>query len=304
MNSRTKAHIAVLVGNFFFGSAAVAVKQLTPALMPPLALNVLRVGTAVTLFWLLFLFKPTKASIQKKHVLRFIICAAAGIAINQILYVKGAALTSPIHTSLLSLATPIAITIIAFFILKEKITINKTLGLLLGIGGAALLILLKSVDDKESSALGDAFIIMNAVSYAFYLVWAKPLMEVYHPLHVIRWVFVFGALMVIPIGWNDFTQINWSGFEWSHWLALGFLVIGATFIAYMFMVFGIAKLGSSITGTYIYTQPIFATIASMVLRGEKLTTMKLVAAALIFTGVYLVNYKKKLSVSEGLENAE
>jgi drug/metabolite transporter (DMT)-like permease len=304
MNSKTKAHIAVLIGNFFFGCSAVAVKQLTPSLMPPLALNMLRVGTAVSLFWLLFLLKPTKASIQKKHLFRFIVCAAAGIATNQILYVKGAALTSPIHTSLLSLATPIAITIIAFFILKEQITLNKTLGLLLGIVGAALLIFLKNFDDKESSTMGDVFIIMNAISYAFYLVWVKPLMKAYHPLHVIRWVFVFGALIIMPIAWTDCTQIQWSHFQSNDWIALVFLVIGATFIAYMCMVFGIAKLGSSVTGTYIYTQPIFATIASMVLRGEQLTPMKLVAALFIFGGVYLVNYKKKLSVSEGLEVIE
>ncbi|MBC7588968.1 MAG: DMT family transporter [Chitinophagaceae bacterium] len=304
MNSKTKAHIAVLVGNFFFGSAAVSIKHLTPQLMQPLALNVMRVGIALMLFWLLFLFKPGNASIRKKDIPRFILCAAAGVSINQILFVQGASLTSPIHTSLLSLATPIAITIIAAWLLKEKITINKVVGLALGIGGAAVLILVKNHADKESSVSGDLLIISNAVSYAFYLVLAKPLMETYSPVHVIRWVFLFGAIMILPIGWKDFTQVNWNGFQWHHWFALVFLVIGATFLSYLFMVFGIAKLGSSITGTYIYTQPIFATIVSMVLYGEKLSLIKFVAAALIFGGVYLVNYKKKLSVSEGLESLD
>ncbi len=293
MNTKTKAHIAVLVGNLFFGTAAVAIKHLTPELMPVLAINFLRVGVALVLFWLFFAFNPSKASINKKDVPLFILCAATGVAINQILFVKGVALTSPIHASLLSLATPIAITVIAAWLLKDKITFNKIGGLILGIGGAATLILVKNNIDKDSSITGDVLIIANAISYAFYLVLAKPLMERYKPVHVIRWIFLFGGLMIMPISYGDFTQINWTSFLWHHWMALGFVVIGATFLAYLFMVYGIAKLGSSIVGTYIYTQPIFATITSMILFGEKLTAIKIIAAFLIFCGVFLVNLKRK-----------
>lgn len=294
MNEKVKAHILVLLGNFFFGTAVVAVKHITPALMPPLAVNVIRVGIALSLFWLLYFIKPSsEALIKRKHVPLFFICALTGVVINQILFIKGAALTSPIHTSLLALSTPIAITVIAAWLLKEKITTNKIIGLILGISGAVILILLKSTVDKESNTFGDILIILNAVSYAFYLVLAKPLMENYKPLHVIRWVFLLGAMFIIPIGYNDFTQVQWHLFLWHHWFALGFVVFGATFFAYMFVVYGIAKLGSSVTGTYIYTQPVFATITSMILFGEQLTFTKIIAALLIFGGVFLVNLKKK-----------
>lgn len=304
MTNRFKAHAAVLLGNFFFGAGVVAVKHVTPALMAPLALNVIRVSTALVLFWCLFLLKPGKAAIQQKHIPLFVLCALAGVAINQILFVKGTSLTSPVHAALLALTTPVAITVIAAWLLKEKITALKIVGLILGISGAALLIMLKSATDVASNTLGDIMIVLNAISYAFYLVLVKPLMDAYKPLHVIRWVFLFGALIIIPVGWNDFTQVNWTGFLWHHWLALAFVVLGATFFAYMFMVYGIATLGSSVTGTYIYTQPIFATITAMVLFEEQLSWIKLLAAALIFGGVYVVNRKKKLSVAEGLENAD
>lgn len=294
MNEKVKAHLLVLLGNFFFGTAVVAVKHITPALMPPLAVNVIRVGVALSLFWFLYFIKPSsEALIKRKDVPLFFICALTGVAINQILFIKGAALTSPIHTSLLALSTPIAITVIAAWLLKESITLNKIAGLILGISGAVILILLKSTVDKESNTFGDILIILNAVSYAFYLVLAKPLMENNKPLHVIRWVFLIGALFIIPIGYNDFTQVQWHLFLWHHWFALGFVVFGATFFSYMFVVYGIAKLGSSVTGTYIYTQPVFATITSMILFGEQLTLVKIIAALLIFGGVFLVNLKKK-----------
>ena len=152
--------------------------------------------------------------------------------------------------------------------------------------------------------LGDVYVIINAASYAFYLVLVQPLMQRYKSVHVIRWIFLFGALMIVPIGWNDFTQINWAGFMWSHWLALSFVVLGATFFAYLFIIYGIANLGSSITGTYIYTQPVFATITSMILFNEHLSIIKIFSAILIFAGVYFVNRKKILTTAEGLESLD
>ena len=293
MNSKYKAHIAVLIANFFFGAGVAAVKHVTPGMMPPFAVNVSRVCVALALFWLLLLFKPTKAGIDKKDIPRFILCGLCGVGINQIFFIKGASLTSPIHVSLLSLSTPIAITIIAAWLLKESLTMNKILGLLLGISGAATLIFSRATNATGNDMLlGDLFIILNAISYAFYLVLVRPLMARYSPIHVTRWVFLFGALLIVPIGFKDFANTNWSAFQFSHWFSLGFVVFGATFIAYLFIVYGIQKLGASITGTYVYTQPVFATITAMLLFDERLSLVKILAAALIFGGVFLANKKR------------
>jgi drug/metabolite transporter (DMT)-like permease len=116
----------------------------------------------------------------------------------------------------------------------------------------------------------------------------------YSPLHVTRWVFLFGAIMILPIGVQDFANTNWSSFQFTHWLSLFFVVIGATFIAYLFIVYGISHLGPSITGTYVYTQPVFATITAMVLFHENLSLVKILAAALIFSGVFLANKKRTI----------
>jgi drug/metabolite transporter (DMT)-like permease len=305
MSIKVKAHIAVLIANFFFGSCIVAVKHLTPSVMQPLALNFLRLSCALILFWLMFLLKPSGVSIKRKDAPLFFICGLTGVALNQILFIKGASLTSPVHTSLLSLVTPIVLTIIAVSFLNEKLSWNKLTGLLCGISGAAILILLKNYDtSKDSSMLGDLFVILNAASYATYLALVKPLMENYKAVHVTRWVFLFASIIVLPIAWNDFTQIQWQLFNWTHWLSLAFVVLGATFIAYLFIVYGIAKLGASIVGSYVYTQPVFATATAMILYGEKLSTVKIIAAVFIFGGVYLVNYKKKLSAPEAMESMD
>ncbi len=296
MPSRTKANIVVLTANFLFGANYFAVKYITPSRMEPLSLNVVRVVVSVGLFWLVFLVNPSRHRIQKQDIPRFLLCSMLGVAINQILFIKGLSLTTSIHGALLMLVTPIFITMIAAWLGKEGLSLVKILGLVLGISGAAVLILFKENTHTGSNILlGDLCIILNAISYAFYLVLVKPLMLRYSPIQVIRWVFTIGSLMILPIGWNSFIHTNWAGFDVCHFAALAFVVVGATFLAYLFNIYGVSRLGASATGSYIYTQPLFATLIAVSLGSENFNTLKLFAGLLIFSGVYLVNVKNKRS---------
>ncbi len=295
MNSKTKAHLAVLAANLFFGANFTAIKYITPSHIPPFGLNMVRVAASMILFWLMFAFKPGKPGIDKKDLGRFIVCAATGVAINQLLFVKGLSLTTSIHGALLMLVTPIFITFIAAWLLKERLNIYKVIGLSLGIGGAVNLILMKEGNQHGSDVLmGDILVTINAVAYAFYLVLVRPLMANYSSLHVIRWVFTIGFFMMIPFGMMPTIETDWSAFQWQHWLALGFIITGGTFFAYLFNVYGVQNIGASATGTYIYTQPVFATLIAMWITGEQLNFAKIISAILIFIGVFLANYKAKV----------
>lgn len=248
----------------------------------------IRVGVSLLLFWSLWVFGKTKASIRKEHLGRFILCGLTGVAINQMLFIKGLTMTSTIHASLLMLCTPLLITLLAFWVLREKVTIAKIFGLGMGIGGAVLLISSKE-KTGTASVTGDVLIILNAIAYTCYFIIVKPLMQIYSPLHVIRWVFTFGFFMVLPFGWQQFNSVEWAGFDWSHFAALFFIVVCGTFLAYSFNIYGIRHLGAGITGSYIYTQPIFAAIIATLFLHEHFTWEKIVAGILIFSGVYLVS---------------
>lgn len=294
MNKNVKAHFAAIAANLIFAANYSIVKLVTPSVIKPFGLNVLRVLVSVTMFWSLYLMKPSSPGIQKKHLSRFIICAASGIVINQLLFIKGLSLTTSIHASLLSLGTPVFITIIAAWLLKERLTLNKLGALLLAIMGGALLIATKETTASGSEVfLGDILVLVNAISYGFYLVLVRPLMEEYSPIHVLRWVFTLGAIMIIPFGLNQFSEVNWIAITFHQWFLLAFIAIGATFLAYLFNLYSIKTIGSSATGTYIYSQPVFAAMIAVFTTGERITVMKIVSAVLIFTGVFMVNLKIK-----------
>lgn len=271
------------------------VKMISPEVIKPFGLNLLRVTISMILFWLVWWFGHTPAGIQRKDAGRFILCGLTGVAINQMLFVKGLTLTSGIHASLLMLTTPLVITFFALWVLKESLTVLKAAGLFLGISGAVMLIITKEITpDAPGYLLGDLLIVINALSYSIYFILVKPLMQRYSPLQVVRWIFTIGFFMILPFGWQEIIHVNFAALETRQILALTGVIFTGTFLAYYFNAFGIQHLGAGVTGSYIYTQPVFAVIIAMFFLGEILTWQKLLAACFIFSGVYLAGFKKRV----------
>jgi drug/metabolite transporter (DMT)-like permease len=291
LNKRTLAHIALFFTNVFFAINLTAVKHLTNLqLARPFGINVVRVGVSVFLFWVLYLLKPVNIKIDKTDRKRLLLCAISGIAINQLLFLKGLSLTYPIHAALLLLITPILIVFIAAWILKEGLGFLKIAGLALGVLGALVLILAKDRPGNGNNVLpGDLFIIINAVSYTIYFILVKPLMLKYNPVVILRWIFTIGLVLVLPFGWIEFIQIPWEQYTAIDFTTMGLVVISGTFLAYLFNLYGIKILGASVAGSYIYTQPVFAALTAMLFLHEELALYKIIAALLIFSGVYLAN---------------
>ncbi len=284
----------MLATNLFFAANFSFVKLISPDPIAPIAVNVLRLAFSLTLFWLLWLLAREKQGIQRRHLSRFLLCGITGVAVNQSFFIKGLTLTSTVHASLLIMVTPLLISLFAVWVLGERMTVTKAAGLLLGIGGAALLVGSRSGGASGSNPLlGDALILVNAIAYAAYYILVNPLMEAYSSLHVVRWVFTFGLLFILPFGWADTTAISWSTLSLTGWGALLFVVFAGTFLTYVFTAYGIRHLGAAVTGSYIYTQPVFAVIIAAFVLGETTSWDKLLSAALIFTGVWLVGRKDK-----------
>lgn len=299
MNQQLKAHFALVIVNLVYGANYVIAKEVTPEYILPFGFILMRVTTGVLVFWLLSMllkrFSPRLQAekIERKDFLAFAYLGLFGVAINQLMFFKGLSMTSPIHASLIMITTPITVLIVASFLIKERITWLKALGILFGAAGAVLIILYghQGGGSSVSSVQGDIFIYINASSYALYVVLVKPLMSRYHPLTIIKWVFTFGLIYVLPFSWGEFQAIEWHTFTNSTWLGVAYVLLLTTCVTYLFNIYALQTLNASTVGAYIYTQPVIATIIAISLGKDALSSLKLLAAALIFTGVFLVSYR-------------
>lgn len=286
--------MGVLLTNFFFALNLSLVQSISPKPLGPYGLNLFRVGGCLLLFWMVaWITKPSdEKPIERKDWWRLFACGMTGVFLNQTLFIKGLTLTSTIHAALLMLSTPLVITGMAVFIIGERLRWLQGIGLALGLSGAAILIMDRT-NMGADSLLGDGLIILNAISYAIYFIIVKPLMATYPPQQVIRWVFTFGALGTIPVGLSHASHVIQFGMDAQQILALSIIVFCGTYLAYSFNIRAIQVLGASVAGSYIYFQPLFAALISMLFLNEHFTAGKVIAGAMIFLGVYLSSRKRE-----------
>ena len=291
MNKTLFAHLALLGANLIYAINYSFAKDVMPDFIMPSGFILLRVIGALLLFALSY-FLFVKEKVERKDIFRLAICGIFGVAINQLLFFEGLNLTTPINAAIVMTTNPILVIFLSFLIIKEPITFNKSAGILLGLVGASILILKGgSIDFSSNYQIGNLFVFINAVSYGLYLVIVKPMMEKYNPITVMFYVFGFGLLYVIPFGFSNLADVKWAIIPSNIYWEIAFVVVCTTFIAYLLNSSALKQLSPSTVSIYIYLQPILATLFAIFWGSDSLDGQKIIAAILIFLGVYLVSVR-------------
>jgi drug/metabolite transporter (DMT)-like permease len=291
MSPTFRAHLALFLANLIYGINYTIAKDVMGVHIEPFGFILLRVSVTVLLIW------GTAQLIKKEKIERgdfklLLLCGLTGVGINQLLFFWGLSLTSPINSSIIMVTTPLLVLIIASVLVGNSFTTTKTLGVLIGLTGAIALLLVKPSDKNISGDLfGDLLTFINAMSYGVYLVLVKPLLQKYHPITVMKWVFLFGLIPVLPAGFNQLAAVQWTAFSPAIWASVGFVVIGTTYLAYLLNTYGLISLSPSVVSAYIYLQPALAAIFAILMGKDQMDWIKLSSTAMIFLGVYLVNRK-------------
>ena len=291
---RLKAHLALLSVALIYGANyTIAKNVLDQEYLKPNGFILLRVLSGFILFSMVhFLF--IKEKVDRKDLALLAFCGLFGIALNQLFFFKGLSETSPVHASLIMVVTPIIVLIVSTLYRKEKVSKWKLLGILIGMLGAMLLILRGSSGSTSmSSPIGDLYILINAASYAIYLVFAKEIMKKYHPFTVMKWVFSFGLVVVLPFGIVDLTDAVWSSFPTDIWIAVGYVLLFTTFLAYLLNAYALTIVNPTTASAYIYLQPLIASTIAILWYNDGLSSLKVFCAILIFVGVYLISIQKQ-----------
>ncbi len=289
MKARKQAHAAIFFANLIYGANFSIARLAMPVYLSPSGFIMLRVIFATLLFIILDRASPSIRGLERKDIFRFVQLGLFGVAINQLLFFEGLSRTSNINAALIMTSTPILVSGMAFILLKDRLNVIQSIGILLGLSGAVTLILQYKNASGAPTALGDMMVLLNAASYALFMVRAKPMMKKYGTIQVIKWTFIFGTLFVIPFGAPGLQGVKWSEFPASAWFSVVFVLLFTTFAAYLLNTFGLKHLSPSIVSYYIYLQPLFATLISRFITHEMVNSVQIIACILIFSGVYLVN---------------
>lgn len=288
--SNLKVYGALTVVSLFYGINYSVLKIVVPDYLGPFGFIVFRVIIATAIFWMIHLFQREKIN-WREDGWRLTLCALTGVAINQLLFYKGISLTSAVNGSIIMTLTPVLVLIWAALIHREKITRLKVLGILIGMVGAVIIFYQPDALLTTGDWRGDVLVLINAASYALYLVIVKPLMKKYRPMTVVTWVFTIAIVFVIPIGFTEAWGFEAQGVPLKVWLSMAYVILIVTVVVYFLNAWTLIKVDSSVVGAFIYLQPVFATMTAILFFGEMFLLKHLLAAAFVFTGVWLVTKK-------------
>lgn len=297
------AHLALLGVALIYGASFLIAKNAMQAAVPPRAFIQFRVTGAAILFWIL---SPWSGSdriykLPKNDLFRLLLCAAFGVTTNQLFFFEGLKITTPVNASIMMVSGPIAVLMVGALLVKERITPPKFIGIALGAVGALWLILSGANWElgslfQSNVAKGNLFVLINATSYAVYLVIVKPLMSKYNALFVIRWVFTFGIFLVLPFGGPQIPTIDWALWDQPILISVIYVIVGTTFLTYLGNIIALKTLHPATVGAYIYLQPLIASILSLLFADEPWSLNMLGGALCIFAGVYFVSfYRRKIA---------
>lgn len=155
-------------------------------------------------FWVVSLFTLNE-KVSKKDLLILFFCAILGTTVNQLTFIEGLGMTFPIDAGLIVTMNPVMVMLISALVLKEPITSKKAGGVLIGACGALLIIWQSyTINQGHGGSLrGNLLCFISVVSYATYLVISKPIAQRYSPVTLMKWMFLFSTILMLPFSMQD-----------------------------------------------------------------------------------------------------
>ncbi|MEI4800963.1 DMT family transporter [Bacillus sp. NPDC077411] len=244
--------------------------------------------------------------IQRQDVFKMAMIGLVGYTGSIGMQFVGTDLSSAAMGSLITAASPALISIFAFYILKERLHINKITALILATIGVLCVIGFPSTNNQtESMYLGNIILFGAAITWAIYTVLSKVQTQKYSSLTVTTWSNLFGVIFTIPIViWEQ--EVTPTDLPEDVWIWLGVLYLGiiSTAVAFYFWNKGFEYLDASTGSLFFFLQPVVGSLLGFLLLDESLGITFLLGACLIGIGVYLSSKEKKilLSKNKGVSN--
>ncbi len=280
-------YAALLLVQLFFGLFPLAGKRAFDHYSPA-AVVAWRIATGAVVLGAIAAARYGRAAwISRGDWPRVGACALLGVALNMLLFLEGLERSTAVNAALLLPLIPVFTLAIAILAGHERFDLRRALGITLACAGGGLVLAQRGPDLSRTYLLGNLLIVANELSYAGYLVAARPLLARHPPIVALAWVFAL-ALLAIPVLLVRGAEAFPVGASAASRGALLYIVVFATVLTYLLNAFALARVSSSTTAAFIFVQPLITIAGGRAWLDEPLPEHWAIAAALTVAGVWLV----------------
>ena len=275
-------HVALLGVQVAFGTLAVEGKIAMGTFgVSPEALGMVRILGGALVFGIAHAALRTPRVASAADMAKLAALGLFGIVLNQILFLTGLRQTSPMAATLRVATIPVFASAIAAIAGRYRFTGRKGAGIALAVLGIGVLTRF-AVPHR-----GDLLVLLNSLSYAIYVVFAKGMLARYGTFTVVAWVFGAGAVLFAPLGGLELLR---DAPRWSAG-AIGmvaFIVLVPTLLAYSLNAWALRRAPPTLVAIYVYLQPLVVAVLAWLQLGQALDVRTALAGLLIFSGVTVV----------------
>jgi drug/metabolite transporter (DMT)-like permease len=292
---RSFAPYAALIGvQIFFGSLPV-IGKVVIKVIPAFGLVGFRVGITALAFAVVQAWRGRFWLRQKGDYWRLAVLSLFGVTFNQLLFISGLSLTKASNTSLLAATIPIFTLTVSSVLGIELLRGIKVAGIIVACVGVLLLIDPRNASFSSQTTLGDMLIVANSLSYGIYVATSKSVITRNGAFRSMMWVFVFAAVICVPVGMWSMSSVDLNAVTPGIWSLILYIAIGATAAPYLLNAWALARVTPSTVAVYIYLQPLIGFLLAVIFLGESIDVKFVVAATLVFLGVFLATWRRRMA---------
>ena len=280
-----EAFAAITLWAISFVFMKIALRELAPV-----TVICLRYGTGALLLGLLAWRRGYLIQLSPADLGRFAVLGLIGITTQQLLQVSGQALAAASVASFLAATAPAFTVVLATLLLREQLTPAQVVGVVLACLGSAVVATngdVLTIFRGQFGAPGNGLVLLSAIVWAVFTLMNKQSVRGRPAVLVTAAMFFFGWLFILPFfivqqGWRQLPGLSALG-----WLALGYVVLLATVVAYLLNSHALQQIPASRVAVIQNIEPLIATLAAVAILGESITLAMLLGGAGVVVGVYL-----------------
>jgi len=289
LSQSLRGYLIVLAGTVIWALTGIVIKiLLTRYGMETLTIAFWRVFFVVAFLFLVYLIFDAKLlRIAPRDIFLFAVYGIIGIGVHQIMWISSVQYNGAAVATVIIYTSPAIVAIFAARFLHENFNRTKLIALTLTIIGCALVARVYDVRQVELNALGIAFGIGSAFTFATYSLMGRLATRRYSPWTSLFYAFFFGLLFLLPIV-SVFGKLMPTNLSFDGWATLLFLALGPTLGGFGSYTLGLSYLPASVASLLAAFEPVTTAIVAYVMFGETLDLFQLIGAGLILASVILL----------------
>jgi len=285
-------YLKLLLTAVFWGGTFIAGRQVSQNL-GPFSIAFLRFAVASAFLLSLTWIREGRLPVPRKgQIIPVVLLGMTGVFAYNVLFFKGLRLIEASRASLIVATCPAFIAITSAVLLKERLSVNKIIGIPLSVLGAIVVISRGHLSQLATGGvgLGELYIFGCVLSWVAYSLIGKVVMRHLSPLASVSYSSLIGAAaLFVPAAFFDNLASNLRHASLIDWTSIVYLAVCGTVIGFVWYYQGVKAVGPTRAGLFINFVPISAVILAGVILHEQITVSLAVGAALVLAGVYLTN---------------